>query len=266
MRAEELEGPTLRETLRKRAGVLASIRDVPAGKPALVERLDVSRSTVDRAVDSLVETGQIRRVDGEYRATAHGRLALDTYQEYVDLTDTLAESAPLLDGLPADVSVDRALFESGTVRVAEPHAPENAITEAVKELQFAERLLVFSPVVKSNYVRLVQEQVEERGLDVTLVLETGASESMAALTNMTETIAELVESESFSLFRTDRELPFMLYLMLGDESDTVGITVHEDGGIVGSVTASDPDAVAWGQEWFDDVMTDTETVQPSSLL
>lgn len=266
MGVEELQGPALRETLRKRADVLASIRDAPAGKPALVERLEVSRSTVDRAIDSLVETGLIRRADGEYHATAHGRLALDTYQEYLDTTDTLAEAAPLLDGLPVDVSVPRSLFENGTVRVAKPHAPENAITEAVRELQFAEQLLVFSPIVKSNYIRLVQEQVEERDLDVTLVLETGASESLAALMDMTETVTHLLESESFSFYSTDRNLPFMLYLMLGGESDTVGITVHEDGGIVGSVTASDPDAVAWGREWFDDVMTDAETVKPSTLL
>lgn len=266
MRGDDLDGQQLRDVVRKRTDVLASICETPARKPELVDRLDVSRSTVDRAVDALVEAGLIRRVDGDYCVTPHGRLALEAHQEYVSSTDRFAEAAPLLATLPVETTINRSLLEHGTIRVAEPHAPENAITEAVRELKSAEQLLVFSPVVKSSYVRLVHEQVAERGLEVTLVLEAGASESLASLADVTESVEHLLASESFSLYATDRELPFLLYLMLGEESDTVGLTVHEDGGLVGSVVADDPDAVAWGRAWFDDVLADADQQLASSLL
>jgi len=266
MRGDPVDEESLREVLRKRSQVLASVADDPATKPDLLDRLSVSRSTVDRALASLVDAGLVRRIDGDYRITPGGRLALSAYREYVDTTSALAEAAPLLDGLPVDATLDRALLEAGTVNIAEPQAPENAITEAVQELQSAERLLVFSPVVKSNYIRLVHKQVESRDLDVTLVLERGASESLASLADVTETVEALVDSDSFSLLSTDHDLPFMLYLMLGSGTDSVGVTVPEDGGIVGSVVASDPGAVDWGREWFDDVQTDATPVRLSTLL
>jgi len=263
---EDLSASTLREIVRKRADVLASLRDTPAPKPALVERLDVSRSTVDRAIDALVDAGLVRRIDGEYHTTANGRLALAVYRKYVDTTDTLAEAAPLLDSLPTDVTVARSLLDAGDIRVAEPHAPENAITEAVRRLQSARELLVFSPVIKSNYIRPVHEQVRERDLDVQLVLAQSALASMEDLRDVTGAVDDLLSAESFSLYTTDRQLPFLLYVMRGDGTETVGITVHDDGGIVGSVVAEDPDAVEWGQARFEDVMVDAEQVPTSTFL
>lgn len=265
MDSEELQGTTLRETVRKRSDVLDSLRSDPAPKPELVERLDVSRSTVDRAVDSLRETGLIRRTGGQYHVTVHGRLIVESYQEYVDATDALAKAAPILDTIPLDSGIDRSLLESGTIRLADPHAPENAITAAVEELQSAERLRVFSPIVKSNYINLVHEEVAEAGLDTDLVLGQGASESLASLATVTETLEGLLGAESFSLYTTDAELPYMLYLMTGG-TDAVGITVHDDGAIVGSVTANDPDAVAWGRERFDEVMAAAQKADKSNLL
>lgn len=265
MDSEELQGKTLREIIRRRSDVLDSLRSDPASKPELVERLDLSRSTVDRAVDSLRETGLIRRIGGQYHVTVHGRLLYGSYREYVEATDALAKAAPILETIPLDSSIDRSLLESGTVDLANPYAPENAITAAVEDLQSAERLRVFSPIVKSNYISVVYEEVVGSGLDTDLVLEQGASESLASLATVTETVEGLLGAESFSLYTTDAELPYMLYLMTGS-TDTVGITVHDNGAIVGSVTANDPDAVAWGRERFDEVMTNAQKADKSNLL
>lgn len=262
---EELAGSTLRETVRKRADVLRSLRADPADKPALVERLGVSRSTVDRGVDALVGTGLVRRVDGEYRVTPQGRMALEIHEEYVDLTDALGEAAPLLDALPAGAPFARSMVETGTVRLADPHAPESAITEALDALESAERLRVFSPVVKSSYVRPVRAEVLERGLEAELVLGPEASESLVALAEVTDAVEDLVSAPSFTLRRTDRELPFLLYLLLGGESDAAGVTVHEEGGIVGSVTTRDEGAISWARDRYEEVVSDADEVHPSAL-
>lgn len=262
---EEIQGATLRETVRKRSDVLGSLSTAPASKPELVDRLDVSRSTVDRAVDALGEIGLIRRVDGTYHATAHGELVLDCYRAYSESTDALAEAAPILDALPVDATIERSLLENGTTRLADPHAPESALTAAVEELKAAERLRVFSPVVKSSYLSLVHREVTEAGLETELVLGQEATESLASLATVTETVEQLVNAEPFDLYTTDDGLPYVLYLMTG-ETDTIGLTVHDDGGIVGSVTASDPDAVEWGRSQFEEMMTSVEAADTAELL
>jgi len=262
---DELGGSTLREVVRKRADILGSLRDEAVGKPVLVERLGVSRSTVDRAVDALVGIGLVRRVDGEYHVTIQGRMALDIHEEYVESTDALGEVAPVLDALPTGAPFSRSMVETGTVRLADPHAPESAITEALDALESAKRLRVLSPVIKSGYVRPVREQVVERSLDVDLVIGQEARESLVALAEVTDAVEDLVESPSFTLYRTDRDLPFLLYLLLSGENDVAGVTVHEEGGIVGSVTTGDGAAVSWARGLYEEVVSDAEEVPPSVL-
>jgi predicted transcriptional regulator len=265
MGSEQSTADALRQTVRKREEVLSALRASTTRKPELVDALGVSRSTVDRAIDALTESGLVRRVDGEYHVTPQGRLALEAYRTYVERTETFAEAAPLLANIPIDASIDRSLLDRGTIRVAEPHAPENAITDAVNELQSSDELLVFSPVVKSSYIRLVHEEVEERGLDVDLVLGRGASELLVSLVDVTEAVEGLLDADPFSLYETDADLPYMLYLLLGGETDAVGVTVHEDGGIVGSVTSRDPDAVEWARDRFDEFFATAEPVPDSAL-
>jgi len=266
MRDDSVDGATIRDVVRKRSTVLNCLLDDPVTKPELLDRLPVSRSTVDRALDSLVDAGLVRRVDGQFHVTPSGRLAVTAYEEYVDTTATLAEAGPLLDGIPTDVTVPRSLLTTGVIEIAEPHAPESAITEAVSRLQSTERLFVLSPVVKSSYISRVYEQVAQRNIEVTLILGRDATDSLAALASMTDTVGELVSSGTFSLLTTDREPPFLLYVMCGPEGDSVGVTVHEEGGIVGSVVTKDPAAVSWGRDWFNDVRTDAEPVDPSELF
>lgn len=265
MDMEELQGATLRETVRKRSDVLGSLLRAPASKPDLVDRLEISRSTVDRAIDALREPGLIRRADGLYHATAHGELLLDCHREYSESTDALAEAAPILDALPVDCTIERALLENGTIRLADPHAPESALTAAIEELKTAERLRVFSPVVKSSYLSMVHEEVTEAGLETDLVLGQEATESLASLATVTETVEQLLQAESFDLFTTDDGLPFVLYLMTG-ETDAIGVTVHDDGGIVGSVTANDPEAVEWGRTLFEEMMSSVQSPDTAELL
>ena len=259
-------GTSLRKIVRKRAEMLDSIESEPADKPGLVDRLDVSRSTVDRAVDTLRDADLVRRDGNVYRVTIQGRHALSAHQEYVERTDAVAEAGPLLGSVPESAEVNRRLIRTGTVRLANPNAPEKAIMGAVRELESARQLSVFSPVIKSNYVRPVHEQVSTRGLETRLVLGRGATESMAELATVTDIAESLVSADSFSLYTTDRELPFLLYLMRGEESDAVGITVHEKGGIVGTVTTENPEAAAWGRDLFEDVLEEAEAVEVSEFV
>jgi len=259
-------GSTLRQTVGKRADVLASVRDEPARKPALTERLDVSRSTVDRAVDSLVDAGLIARADGRYHITTHGKLVLDTHQEYVASTDALADAAPILRALPRTTTVPRSLVEDGVIRLAEPHSPETALMEPIQRLETAERLYVFSEVVKPSYLDLVHTEVMESGLEVELVLGEQATASLSSFAGAIGTVEELVDSDLCSLYQTGRDLPFTLYLAPDDRTEVVGVMAHREGGLVGSATSDADDALAWGRERYEDVAADAEPVPTGELL
>lgn len=255
------DGSTLRDVVRKRAETLRALSTATARKPELVDRLNVSRSTVDRAVDALAAVGLVRRVDGEYSLTGQGRLALDRYDSYVDTTESLAAAAPLFSAIPADAEIDRRLIETGEIGIADPQAPEEAITHSVEAMGAADELRVFSPVVKTNYIRLVHEHVTRNDLQVQLVLESDAVGSFGSLVSVERLVNELLESELFSVYEVQESLPYMLYHMPGDPT-SVGVTVHDSGGIVGAVVSTDDGAIEWASRQFDAVF---ESAEPLSL-
>jgi predicted transcriptional regulator len=263
MGSDPQAGEEVRETVSKRSDVLASVRQAPAHKPELVDRLDVSRSTVNRAVDSLVETGMIRRGDAGYEITAHGELVLDAHEEYVATTTALGGAAPLLETLPAGETVPRSLIEDGVVRLAESHAPENALMEPIERLETAERLSVFSAVIKPSYLDLVQTEVEDSGLEADLVLGERATESLASLAGAIGTADELLGAPEVSVYTTDADLPFTLFV--APETGVAGIMTHREGRLVGSLTADADAAVDWARDRFESARENAEPVDGSEL-
>ena len=261
-------GAAIREATRKRAGVLAAVAAGTARKPALVDALDVSRSTVDRAVDDLTEAGLAVDDGGAVAPTAAGRLALSARREYEGLTGALGEAAPLLASTAEDAPLDRALFAGADVAIADPQAPEAALTPAVEALAEADRLEGLAPVVKSNYASLVYERVRERGLSGELVVgrETLDSASSVAASGGYDDLAAVFSAEPVTLLTTDEALPYALWIArVEDGTDTAGVTVHDGGAIVGVVANDDPAAVEWAEGVYAGYRDGAEPFDPSLL-
>jgi len=68
--------------LEKRARLLRMLADGPMDKPALRDALEVSRSTVYKALRELEELGLVHRVDDGYALTQFGRLARRKHDEF----------------------------------------------------------------------------------------------------------------------------------------------------------------------------------------
>jgi len=248
---EETEGERVREALRKRTPILQTLREQPHEKPTLVEKLAVSRSTVDRAVDELLDAGLIERTTVGYRATAAGELALDAHQAYIEQTDCLNKASPVLNALPDNATVDPVMLRDCTVSLPKPHAPENAHRPVVEQLEQADRLRGLAPVVRSSYVTLLHDAVFERGLTVEIVTDRSVRKSLTDLVVIEKELKELAASDSFQLFETDERLPYALWLMDGEWSG-VGITVHHDSGSTAGVLLNDTSlAVEWGTETYE---------------
>jgi len=258
-------GEPIREAVGKRSEFLAVLREGAFHKPALVEELSVSRSTVDRAIDDLTGAGLVERGADGYTVTLNGRLAHDAYREYAALTDGLAAARPLLDALPASTRLPPGVLAGADVEIAEPHAPEGALSQAVSTLERSSTLRGFAPVVKTNYVALIHEAVVENDLAVEIVVEERTRESLPAIARGSDELRELLASPAVSLLEVEEELPYALWLMDTPERAVAGITVHDAGGIVGVVTNDRPDAVDWCEALYDEVRADATELSPSAL-
>jgi len=238
------DGEHVRDVLRKRADVLGALAADRLDKRGLGDAVGVSRSTVDRAITDLVEAGLVRETGGEYEATHAGELGLETYREYRAVTDTLGTAEPLLDSLPDDAPVGTDLLKAGTVTYADPSLPEAALTEVLDRLPAAETLRGFAPVVKTNYVSMLQDAVVEEGLSVEIVVKEGTLDTLQSVAAAGDAVAEFFAADAVDVFTTDEELPYALWLLDGPDVNHAGITVHEGGAVVGVLSNERPDVVA----------------------
>lgn len=265
MGSDSVTGDQVRDAVDKRTEVLTALSEEPRHKPALVDALDVSRSTVDRAIAELTDAGLVEREGSTYQATVSGTLALQTYTDYADRTDSLATATDIVNAVSDAARLDPVLLTDAEIHIAEPHAPEGALERVVTELRQANTLRGFVQVIKTSYVSMLHEEVVDHGLDIEVIVEREASDSLASLTHGREMIVELFQSESFRVFETEAELPYALWVLEGDDHDVAGITVHDAGGIVGVVINDDEDAVEWCRSEYERVRAEAEQLPPNLL-
>lgn len=240
---DQVDGRRVREVLAKRGDALAAIADRPIDKPELVEALGVSRSTVDRAVTDLVRAELIRELGKKYEPTHAGELALDIYREYTGATDALGSALPLLATLPDDAPIGTELIEGSSVALADPHAPEAALEGVISRLDEADTLRGFAPVVKTNYVSMLYDQVRTGGLTVEIIVESGTFDPLLSVATTREEMVAFLENPAVSVYETDESLPYALWLLEGPSFQRTGVTVHENGAIVGVLTNDRSEAV-----------------------
>lgn len=248
-----VDGERIRDVVRKRADVLGALSTGRLDKRALGDAVGVSRSTVDRAIAELEETGLIRRAGGQFEATRAGELALETYREYSETTDTLGDAIPLLEVIPDDAHIDTEILEGGRVTYGDPTLPEAALTEVLSQFSGAETLRGFAPVVKTNYVSMLRDAVEDEGLSVEIIVKAETLDSLGSVAAAREEVAAFFTDDAVDVYTTEEPLPYALWLLDGPGVEHAGITVHEGGAVVGVLNNDRPEAVANYREQYEAV-------------
>ena len=248
--------------LQKRSYVLALLVGETRAKPELVGELDVSRSTVDRAVRELVERGLVRRSNGGFTATLPGRLAHDAYSEFHDQIRVLAETSDLLKCLSAHAELDLCVLTGADVVEAEQPAPYKPASRLEEHIGRATSIRTLSRALTSIRVAdLLHEAVTERGVPVEAVYPESVVEFMR--TERWDERHEMAASGNYQVYETD-DLPFGLLLLEESDRTTVCVSIYDDTNDLRGVVVNDtPEAVSWAQTLFeayrDDAVDITDT-------
>jgi predicted transcriptional regulator len=149
-------GEAMRNALRKRNQVLRSLNENPQSKSELTNNIDVSRSTIERAIRTLQRLGCIRIEGRRFYITTSGKVALDTYQDYVAATDDITENQEVINSLPDDISIDHKFVNGASKNIADPRVPETALRESNELLHSAKKLTGLAPLSLPSYPDLLQ--------------------------------------------------------------------------------------------------------------
>jgi len=234
--------------LLRRATLLACLTAGPKTKRDLVEQLDVSRSTVDRAVRELEEVRLIERTRDGVALTLPGRLALEEHRDYLGVTAGLVEAGPILDSLPADTALDPAMLRRARVVGTEQHAPQRPVDEFTALVEDADVIHCVLASFVTEHVNACCERAANRSLDAAVVL---AEPVVSSLTEETEAAIRRATAGTLSAYRLDETPPYNLVVAEDDEGVRAGVLVADETGVRGFVSNDVPEAVSWADGEFE---------------
>ncbi|EFW93029.1 transcriptional regulator protein-like protein [Haladaptatus paucihalophilus DX253] len=239
----------LLSTVVKRAGFLTALASGPIPKRHLRDELDVSRSTVYKAVRELHEYELVERTDEGLALTLAGRMLESEYGAFRSVAEDVNRTRELLSVLPNDSRVSIELVEGATTIFAERHAPNHPLRYFEEMVSDADRVLGISPVALPQYVELFHDRTVGEGMAAELVLERPVVEYL--ITDYGERLNEALASNHVSIWELDTTLPFGLIVTEG-ERDGVSLVVYDDRGeLRGLLTNDTSDAMAWAKDVFE---------------
>jgi predicted transcriptional regulator len=230
------------DIVAKRRDILA-VLETKTTKPELVDAVSASRSTVDRAIESLCEESLVESDGSHYVTTYAGRQALAAYQQYLDRLDALTQAQPVLSALAPDIDIDPAVLDGSTVVESTPSAPQAPVETNISALRGATAFRGTGPAVIPLYTDVVLSLVEDDGTDVELVLTDAVVDALADA--YPDEFASLNGVDGLALYVTGDDLSYAVWTAESPEDTVTGIVVYGDNGIVGVIN-NDTDAM---NEW-----------------
>jgi predicted transcriptional regulator len=238
------------DVLARRAALLRAVRAEPRSKPALVEELSVSRSTVDRAVRELEAQGFVER-SGGVSLTLQGRLALDSYETLAADLDGLDAANQALETLPGDARVDTVLFRGAHVVEASPVAPQRA-TEAYRSLAAdATHIRGYASALLDSTVPTLRDRIVDEGLDLDLVVDPDVLEALVG--SHGSAVADARKSGRFTMREASERLAYSLMLVETPATTHATALFYDDGGHSSLVRNDAQAAVAWAESVYEDL-------------
>ncbi|MFB6111097.1 MAG: helix-turn-helix transcriptional regulator [Halobacteriaceae archaeon] len=232
--------------LARRIEVLEALLDQPRTRPELVETLDISRSTVDRAVRELEGMALVEYEDDLYRASLAGRLAHREYAELREELVVLEEATELLAVLPPDAPLDLTVLQGGNVVLAREPAPHVPGTQLANLLEGADEVRSLSMAYTTPETgEVLAEGVRSGGTEASLVFERGLYEYL--LDSDALDIETLLADPDFEGAVTEG-LPFGLVIARTDDTREVCIAVYDaDRALRGIIRNDTPAALEWAE-------------------
>ncbi|MFC6835855.1 helix-turn-helix transcriptional regulator [Halomarina ordinaria] len=244
--------PDVFDLLSRHAPLLRYLAEAPATKVDLQERLDVSRSTVDRTVRTLTRAGLLEETDGGFRTTTAGGLAVASYDRFERRAAGVRDGRDVLAALPAGAPLDVRALDGAEVVTASEETPGRVLERVSDLVDWADEVHGTATVVTDRTVATYREQILD-GTAVRLVFDADLLGRLVA--RYPEAVAVAVDADRAELREATDLPPFGVRLYARGDEAVLGVTVRDDG--FGALVHNDsPGAVEWGRSFVERLWAD----------
>jgi len=237
---------------RHRPALLDALSEEPLRPTELCDRIDATRTTIQRILAGFRDRSWVEKRDGRYRATITGRRIADRHRRLattVERADRFAPLAAHFDGF--DTAVPPEAFETGTITSASEQDPLAAIDRVIEWLEASDgdHVRTVTPIVTRSFNATVAPLLEA-GLSVEMVIDEGVLERSA-----TEFEAALDRSQQHDGVSVSvAPAPLTDGVMV--RGDSAGIAAYDETNNLRALLESDDDAfVTWANAQFEAIQS-----------
>lgn len=246
-----------------RVEVLCALADERYTRRELAASTGASQATLGRILGDFEERSWVRAEDGEYVATATGRLVAGGLRDLVEILETETRLRDVVRYLPTHaMDFDLGHLADATVtRPTEtrPDAPVRRVLDLVRE---ADEIRAFSHAFNQGSLTLVERRVTAGEATFRGVFSRSAIDALADDTELRERLASLVESDRARVRVRGEGIP--LAVTIADE--TVHLLLRDETGVLRASVDTDADAVrSWAGDTFDHYWRTATALDPGAL-
>lgn len=244
-----MTGPGLLEVFARREELLDLLSGGPVAKRDLVREMEVSRSTVDRAMRDLENRGLVERVDGGFRLTLRGALLFQSFERFRARVTGIDEADDVLSVLHRDADLAPAAFEDATVVRPTRDALHRPVDRHLELLEGADRIRTLSTAVMPTYVDAYRSAVVEGGTPADIALAPTIVERLVS--DYREAFEAVLHTDRAEVRELDEVPDYSLVLLDVDEGWVVNLLIYAPEGISGLVVNDSRAAVRWAEDTFE---------------
>jgi predicted transcriptional regulator len=250
-------------TLLERRALVAALRDGQKDKRTLVDHLEVSRSTVSRALKDLQSHHLVERSNGTFETTAYGDLLFEEFDTLLETASSAWRIRDVLDQVPTEaLGFELSHLTDADVTTpttTNPSAPIERVVELKRQATHVRSLAAGrSPGALDAHERAAEasdhtfESVVTDELVEWLVTEAGRQ----------DTLTGLLEADGVAVFVYDGDIP----VPLGITEDVVFFGLESaEGAPVALVESTNSRVREWAADTFESCRAAATKLAPADL-
>lgn len=180
------------------------------------QRLDISRTTIQRNLDAMEERGWVRETVDGYTLTTSGKHLVTNFGEFAESVQRIHRLQSFLQRVPPrEFTVDIRHLDDAEITVASPTDPYAPVERQADRLRTAEEFRLCTDVLGRNLFEDICRRATSRGCEGELVLTAGALETLRSDPSYADLYADLTDADRIRLYEYPEELSYALGIIDG---------------------------------------------------
>lgn len=248
-----------------RVAVLGALADAPRTRHELKELADVSRVTIARLLEDLEERGWLVHDDGQYEATARGRVVS---REVARLRANLQVSDRLDDALRwlpvEEFEFDLArLHDADVLRAETWESQTEAIRHAASLAEGTDAIRGTAIGFSHEVVDTIRDMVVDRDGTFEAVVDETAFGMIRDDEGLRDRFQDILAAEGGALYHYQGARPLHMVMRFDDIAVICGHV--DEGPPPGTLESRDERVHAWAKSYFESALAESEPVDVAAL-